>query len=180
MWNYQNTDELYHYGVMGMKWGVRRYQNADGTYNSAGKARYLKDKTSNKKQSKEKYSKKWDKKIQKEESKIANKIEKYTDSRKSQRSKSNTGKVYNKINTKLSTDPDIIRYTQLSKAMNNKRQVTLNEMQALQNAYNKASKARIKIIQSHQQEMTEAALKDLGYTPTKQSAKKYTDIIKNK
>ena len=32
--------ELYHWGIKGMKWGVRRYQNADGSLTAAGKLRY--------------------------------------------------------------------------------------------------------------------------------------------
>lgn len=64
--------------------------------------------------------------------------------------------------------------------MKSKKTVTLNEMQQLQKAYNQASNARIKIIKSHQQEMTEAALKDLGYIPSKQSAKEYTERILKK
>lgn len=32
--------ELYHHGIKGMKWGVRRFRNDDGTLTEAGKARY--------------------------------------------------------------------------------------------------------------------------------------------
>ena len=35
---YEN--ELYHWGIKGMKWGVRRYQNPDGTLTAAGRKRY--------------------------------------------------------------------------------------------------------------------------------------------
>lgn len=31
--------ELYHHGILGQKWGVRRYQNDDGTWTTAGKER---------------------------------------------------------------------------------------------------------------------------------------------
>lgn len=34
-----NTIYLQHYGILGQKWGVRRFQNPDGTYTSEGKRR---------------------------------------------------------------------------------------------------------------------------------------------
>lgn len=39
MWAYTYTDELYHFGILGMKWGIRRYQNKDGSLTSAGRRR---------------------------------------------------------------------------------------------------------------------------------------------
>lgn len=45
MWQY---NYLCHWGIKGMKWGVRRYQNPDGTLTAEGKIRY--SETSNKKQ----------------------------------------------------------------------------------------------------------------------------------
>lgn len=46
------SDELYHHGIRGQKWGVRRYQNADGSLKSAGKKRYSSDKPLSRKEQK--------------------------------------------------------------------------------------------------------------------------------
>lgn len=43
MWTYNTTQDLSHHGIKGMKWGVRRFQNKDGSLTPAGKQRYSAD-----------------------------------------------------------------------------------------------------------------------------------------
>lgn len=39
--DYNEEHSIKHYGTKGQKWGVRHWQNADGTFNEAGKERYF-------------------------------------------------------------------------------------------------------------------------------------------
>ena len=37
------NNTLSHWGIKGMRWGIRRYQNKDGTFTAAGRRRYAKE-----------------------------------------------------------------------------------------------------------------------------------------
>jgi hypothetical protein len=64
--NYAEDDYVAHFGIKGMKWGIRRFQKSNGSLTSAGKTRYL-DKPSRQSKLEAKYQQKGKSKAEAEE-----------------------------------------------------------------------------------------------------------------
>lgn len=90
-------NELYHYGVKGMKWGVRRYQNSDGSLTPKGRKRAERDMSelsNNKRKQYRPDANKWvkedlnrSKRLVDESSGLTNKLKTATDQRERNRPK---------------------------------------------------------------------------------------------
>lgn len=74
-----SNGELYHYGIRGMKWGIRRYQNPDGSLTAAGQKRLAKKDAKWAKKNMDKITQKAQKKSAKELSKYSKELMKLPD-----------------------------------------------------------------------------------------------------
>jgi len=75
------NDELYHHGILGQKWGVRRYQNEDGSLTAAGEKRYAKQQAKEQAKTKAKDTKwakkNYDKIVKKSQKSVSKELKKY-------------------------------------------------------------------------------------------------------
>lgn len=79
MITYKDELCLYHHGIKGQRWGVRRYQNENGSLTAAGKRRYSTENINALKSQLKKYEKSGDKRSAKDTAKEINRIEKERD-----------------------------------------------------------------------------------------------------
>jgi hypothetical protein len=153
--------ELYHYGILGMKWGVRRYQNKDGSLTPEGKKRDITRVSA--------------RKVKKQMAKLENDSErrKYTDAAET--------KTYNKVKkTKEYKDFENANKVLYELDAELKRQkgphAQLVVDKNFRDEYNKLGMAYEKkvkeFIYNDRHDIASAMLKDLGYEDT-QAGREY-------
>jgi len=126
-------NELKHYGIVGMKWGVRRYQNEDGTYTTAGKERYSGEK------------KEWKRELRADK----------RDARRLTRDAAATGKAYDRANRAYNQAKETYEGAKKAGALNDGIKKRYEDAEAVKNTLESRYKEREKAAEAHRNSMAE-------------------------
>lgn len=178
-----SDDYLEHHGILGQKWGVRRYQNEDGSLTEAGKARYASEGSftyPSKKRGKQDvkiYKKYWEK-LEKDGKEELNNIKQIKD--KDERIKAEEDYLRLATGSKP-TDNDIGKYIAISKEYNeksgnwyngtsvsNEHKRIINEMRSF---YPYADRHDDRELSKLRNELDKVVLKDIGFEDTPENRK---------
>ena len=159
-----SNTELYHHGVKGQRWGVRRYQNKDGSLTAYGKKRYAKELA----------KLEAEKKRVRQQEQTAKKIKKLDDMRKDIDERK---KALNPDDTpesaKRQKAPSVPKKRKLSELSNEEIQAKIDRMN-LENKYKELAQAQIDAVSKKEvskgRKFTEEVLEKAGKNIATQAA----------